>query len=469
MTRRQPEVESLIPMQVEEFSKETHLTSDCCLRCFRLFKNGEICQVVRGGPNAKYRDLAILVHFDCLQEDNYDVAIGVTRYIATARNRTNPIPFVYGRPMVGYVKVSHLDDGTWRIALHRGHAEIYAPKERASVEETWKNGPFGAYSPDGLYSTVPLAGDWRKVVRLEWIDLSCPRSVSAQRWRAGLVQADNSRPWMTALEMQFAALAHGENGDASDNRRRRVAALRMAETYAWSRDIVAAVTAGSRTIPIGSMLSRSAAGSNPSWWWFGDAMPIMINAGGDPNVCALLLDPQADGLEITGFMPTDDARCIPVPFDSWLWAWDVGLDPERMGRRALRGDEAMARQVLARTRGLFELSRVVLAGTAWLHQRVIVCSLGGVERHRRKQLAREYNAPLRSDVKVIQLRRAEPRSHVDGEHVSVDWSCRWVVGGHWRNQPYKDARKLLYILPYVKGPEDKPLKVPTHQVYAVNR
>jgi hypothetical protein len=45
---------------------------------------------------------------------------------------------------------------------------------------------------------------------------------------------------------------------------------------------------------------------------------------------------------------------------------------------------------------------------------------------------------------------------------SVEWSRRWMVRGHWRLQPYGPERALrrpVWIDPYVKGPEDKPLDV----------
>jgi len=43
---------------------------------------------------------------------------------------------------------------------------------------------------------------------------------------------------------------------------------------------------------------------------------------------------------------------------------------------------------------------------------------------------------------------------------TVAWSHRWMVRGHWRLQPYgaeRKLRRLKWIDPYVKGPEDKPL------------
>ena len=68
-------------------------------------------------------------------------------------------------------------------------------------------------------------------------------------------------------------------------------------------------------------------------------------------------------------------------------------------------------------------------------------------------------AKLPSEYVVVQLRKTEYKSGEksdDGRF--IDWSHRWVVGGHWRWQPYKDnTKKRIWIAPYVKGPDDKPL------------
>jgi hypothetical protein len=67
-------------------------------------------------------------------------------------------------------------------------------------------------------------------------------------------------------------------------------------------------------------------------------------------------------------------------------------------------------------------------------------------------------------VTVIRLRR--PRHKPDEEHEpkAVDWAHRWIVGGHWRNQPYgkkgeEPYHRQIWISPHVKGPEDKPLRL----------
>lgn len=93
------------------------------------------------------------------------------------------------------------------------------------------------------------------------------------------------------------------------------------------------------------------------------------------------------------------------------------------------------------------------------------------DRAQRRRLERE-NLP--SEVLVIQFRKTRYTSTEKGEEVAVNWSHRWIVGGHWRWQPYKDPasggeiKKRIWISPYVKGPDDKPLKT-KERVYVLAR
>lgn len=72
-------------------------------------------------------------------------------------------------------------------------------------------------------------------------------------------------------------------------------------------------------------------------------------------------------------------------------------------------------------------------------------------------------------VKIIHLRK----SVQSGQAVqrSVDWQHRWIVKGHWRNQYYRGSsqHKLIFISPYVKGPDGKPLLSPRIPVFNVGR
>lgn len=73
------------------------------------------------------------------------------------------------------------------------------------------------------------------------------------------------------------------------------------------------------------------------------------------------------------------------------------------------------------------------------------------------------------EVTVVTLRTPENRLSSSDEH-PIDWDHRWPVLGHWRNQWYPSVQdhKLIWIFPYIKGPEDKPLVI-KHRVFKLIR
>jgi len=96
------------------------------------------------------------------------------------------------------------------------------------------------------------------------------------------------------------------------------------------------------------------------------------------------------------------------------------------------------------------------------------------ERGDRAQKRRQERENLPSEVLVIQFRKTRYTSAEGGEERNVNWSHRWIVGGHWRWQPYKDPasggeiKKRIWISPYVMGPDDKPLKT-KERVYVLSK
>lgn len=79
----------------------------------------------------------------------------------------------------------------------------------------------------------------------------------------------------------------------------------------------------------------------------------------------------------------------------------------------------------------------------------------------RKRAAKDGHRPTveRPYVTVVRLRR--PKAAPSGDHHKVEWDHQWIVSGHWRNQyfPSIKGHRQIWISPYVKGPEDKPLVV----------
>lgn len=290
----------------------------------------------------------------------------------------------------------------------------------------------------------------------------------------------SDRPWMTALEMQFAAMRSvtvvrdslAPQDDLESVRphlENAAQLLRSAEAFSWTRDTTTAVAQAAQSIPEDTQLADWSTFPNPAcWWWWFDYPPFTVEGEPAPqdrhSVQGLLLvhgyvpNASVGSLLIIpfGWYSSLGQRPIMFPF---VWRWEMNESIEQLVARSPRHDNIVR-----------PISRFVAAGMVWLQQRILIETKGPVERHRRKQLAREHAVPLPGDVKVIQLRRSERQGDSQSESAaSVEWSCRWIVSGHWRNQPMKDGRKLIYILPYVKGPTDQPLKVPTHTVYQVSR
>lgn len=83
-------------------------------------------------------------------------------------------------------------------------------------------------------------------------------------------------------------------------------------------------------------------------------------------------------------------------------------------------------------------------------------------RHERRRRVREGHGT--DAVQVVQL-RPHPRSEGggDGTGEGREYKHRWIVSGHFRWQahgPDRELRKLIYIEPYLKGPEGLPLLDP---------
>ncbi len=67
--------------------------------------------------------------------------------------------------------------------------------------------------------------------------------------------------------------------------------------------------------------------------------------------------------------------------------------------------------------------------------------------------------PDAGEVRVIDLRRPSGGTTGTGSH--IEYSHRWMVSGHWRNQwmPASKTHRAQWIAPHVKGPGDKPLVI----------
>lgn len=155
----------------------------------------------------------------------------------------------------------------------------------------------------------------------------------------------------------------------------------------------------------------------------------------------------------------------PVPSPTTIFFWPAGETTTKM--EAEHQDRAEDRLELPRVR-----KRLAIAADAWLflRERVLVHSNRQPGRAGRRRLERA-NPELPTEVKVVELRRREYVRRGESEPVDVEWTCRWIVQGHWRSQYYPSTgeHRPRWIRPYVKGPDDMPLRVPRAVVNTVVR
>lgn len=155
-------------------------------------------------------------------------------------------------------------------------------------------------------------------------------------------------------------------------------------------------------------------------------------------------------------------------------AWDVGQEAARATAKAL-GDYAPDAfdGVMVERHGI---SMSLLAAIFALREHPEIVegtdddvSAASLPRKERQRLVRHGIDPDHALSRVTTIHLRKP-SHVrgrrdgdgaEGDARHVDWSCRWIVHGHFRQQPYGPGgslRKRIWIPPYVKGPADKPLR-----------
>jgi hypothetical protein len=97
---------------------------------------------------------------------------------------------------------------------------------------------------------------------------------------------------------------------------------------------------------------------------------------------------------------------------------------------------------------------------AFLNSPYIPKTVRRLLRAERREIARYKAADLGEEITFVTLRRPEPRRHGKEEELAgVDWKHRWIVSGHYRAQwyPSEAAHHVIWIAPYMKGPEDAPL------------
>lgn len=177
----------------------------------------------------------------------------------------------------------------------------------------------------------------------------------------------------------------------------------------------------------------------------------------------LVRDPQAtlasaDSLNAVFSIQVGGPQDVPVPVGSF--GWRVGETLAAALDAAVVGADA---PIVAET------ARLLAAALLFVAQRVVIVSDERPDRPERRRFEREFPERPEPVIRVVQLPRRSYTGQTESDHPGVGWSVRWLVAGHWRRQylPSSGGHRPTYINPYLKGPDDKPLRVPTTTLYRV--
>lgn len=114
--------------------------------------------------------------------------------------------------------------------------------------------------------------------------------------------------------------------------------------------------------------------------------------------------------------------------------------------------------------------RVVASLLLFIDQDIVVAGRRHANRATQRKLERSKHPLEEPVVRVITLRKKRYEHHASDESERV-YHHRWLVRGHWRNQWYPSLgiHQPKWIAPYIKGPDDTPLKPSRASIYAVVR
>jgi len=95
-----------------------------------------------------------------------------------------------------------------------------------------------------------------------------------------------------------------------------------------------------------------------------------------------------------------------------------------------------------------------------------------------RQVRRRMETVVRPEtsVRVVSLRKTEQQNRYEGDAGSIEFTHRFIVNGHWRQQCMATAEheggrcwhRPTWIAPFIKGPDNKPLAMP-QTIYNVMR
>jgi hypothetical protein len=242
--------------------------------------------------------------------------------------------------------------------------------------------------------------------------------------------------------------------------------LMQAEPYYVGPPICHLFAGAAPTFPEVTMLRESAPAS-AGFVWFAEALPF---DGGDEDVSGL----RAFSWELMQTLAPDDLRvnCLSVgfyvdhrryaqPMLVSAMAWDFGSGWDKPWFVKHADDERVPLM-------LRSMRRYVAQFFAFVNQRLLTVGEQPIHnRSVRRRLAKAI--PHDPVVRVVELRRRDYQQRDESQPRDVEYSCQWLVRGHWHQYHTREGLQPRWVMPYVKGPSDKPLRVAEKIAYEVVR
>lgn len=143
-------------------------------------------------------------------------------------------------------------------------------------------------------------------------------------------------------------------------------------------------------------------------------------------------------------------KLFPYDLSAWTYGKRWETVPHGESEWGSKVDEGLAQQ-----------RKLLLAVNLIAAQRIAIVSKASPSRQQRRRAERMGRADV-NEIAYVTLRRARQRSESSNHDASdFEYSHRFIVSGHWRHQfyPSREEHELIWIDPFVKGPEEKPLVV----------
>ncbi len=235
--------------------------------------------------------------------------------------------------------------------------------------------------------------------------------------------------------------------------------LATADLYWIAEDLVDLVVAAAASLPPFTLASDDVP-SLHGFAYFAEPVVDVEIEGNPVHIAAVGWSVIGGRVQVTTYlrredMPVDEERLrgLGLPPVAGFGTWQAPVVSDDSADR-IRMDEPGG-TMLAAVKTLWLLMRQPLTET----------TPARFDRAARRRFAREGKEP--PPVRVLNLRR--PPGVASGTS-SREWRHRWMVRGHWRQQPYGPGRERtrpVWISPFIKGPDGAPL-IGGEKVYHVD-